>query len=141
MIFGLKINQQSELVNGLVDEWNEIFSEPTRSIISETRYYKSTDTLKLANNTYIMSIKPIFPLFLWFTILGLGAIASAIFSKWSLVAILLSILIFMSLFFMPILYYLGTKHRLKKNGYTGKLKYVKPSEILRQVIDLSEVKE
>jgi len=77
MIFGLRVDNH-QLVDELIEEWNEIFREPLRNIISETRYYKGTK-LNLSEGTYVMSIKQIFPMLLWFSIFGLGAIASAIF--------------------------------------------------------------
>ena len=141
MIFGLKINQQEELVDGLIDEWNEIFKEPVRNIISETKYYKNNEHLKLPSNNYIMAIKPIFPVVMWISILGLGAIGSAVFGYFKLAVILATLLLVMFLFFSPILYILGTKYRLKRNGYKGKVKYVRPSEVLREIVLASEVQE
>jgi hypothetical protein len=138
MLFGLKIDGDKKLVDDLVEEWNEIFKEPVRNIISETRYYKDTSKLKLPENTYVMSIKPILPMFMWFSILILGAVGSAIFGFWKVSIVLLTIFLVMSLFFIPPLYVWGTKHRLKKNGYNGKVKYVSSSEILRIMLESSE---
>lgn len=130
MIFGFKIDKDIEKVNSLITEWNEIFSEPTRRIISDTRYYMKNDNVSLKDGTYVMSIKPMFPIGIWGFVFGLAIISSIFFGLFKTTIILSTIFTVLLLFFIPYLYFLGTKNRLKRAKYAGKVIYISKNKLL-----------
>ena len=132
MLFGFHADKDTEQIDGLINGWNEIFKEPTRSLVSETKYYKSKT---FGEGNYLISVKPMFPLSFWIMVLSLGIISSTIFGWWKIAVALSTILLVMSLFALPYMYILGTKFRLKKAGYLGKIKYINSKKIFRNVLD------
>ena len=124
MIFGFRVDSNADKVDGLVAEWNEIFQEPTRKIISETKYYKGNDKLLLPKGEYLMSIKPMFPFKLWAMVLAVAILGTLFFGIYKATAALTAILLVLIIFNTPYLYFLGTKSRLKRKGFTGKIEYI-----------------